>query len=138
MRRSTADGLFGPDQTICLPAGTFSESGEAERVASSGVGAIESAARQLDDRKRAPGRGDAPGRHIRTSLEHAPIFRDERHVNRKAHEEGVDSAAGGDDEAAALGEGIVVEEAPPAACRIEGGQHGPRDEPVVPGIDERE
>src|SRR3954453_12831177 len=60
-----------------------------------------------------------------------PVFfrtSDEGHVDHKAHEARVNGIARGDDETGALGEKTVMEQAAPAAARIECGQQRARDD----------
>ena len=68
------------------------------------VARLERSGRQLDDRKGAQRYRDAPGRYRLTDLEHQAILGDKRHVDRKAHREGVNSLGRGDDDRTAVGQ----------------------------------
>lgn len=89
---------------------------------------------QLDDGERPNAERDPPRDERRISLEHPAISRDKDHVDREAHEKGVNRAAGRDDERRTLVKRIAPEESTAAAGGVDRELDLARDDSATAGV----
>jgi hypothetical protein len=102
-----------------------------QTIASSSVGTVETARRELDYGKGAKGDLYAPRTHRLADAKHSALATDEGDVDRELHEECVNTATGRENQGVVVGETRASEKTPVPGGRVERRFDSPGDDASV-------
>jgi hypothetical protein len=104
---------------------------QVQAIASSSVGTVETARRELDHGKRAQGDLYAPRTQRLSDAKHSALAIDEGNVDRELHEECVNTATGRENQGVVVGEARASEKTPVPGGRVERRLDSPGDDASV-------